>query len=180
MRDRPQAHQLAMKTSENTRRHRVLVLGASGLTGGAIAAALDQGAGDIEVVRAARNKQYVEAWRREGKEAVYLDLDNARTFPAALQGIDRLFVLTGYTIAMLHQSKTIVDAAAASGVNFIVHQGIFGDGRSTEPHFTWHEMIERYIGLRRNLGSPASELLHAEYSHHPRTCERPIALAYGR
>jgi uncharacterized protein YbjT (DUF2867 family) len=87
----------------------------------------------------------VEAWRREGKEAVYLDLDNARTFPAALQGIDRLFVLTGYTIAMLHQSKTIVDAAAASGVNFIVHQGIFGDGRSTEPHFTWHEMIERYI-----------------------------------
>ena len=134
-----------MKTSENTRRHRVLVFGASGLTGGAIAAALDQGAGDIEVVRAARNKQYVEAWRREGKEAVYLDLDNARTFPAALQGIDRLFVLTGYTIAMLHQSKTIVDAAAASGVNFIVHQGIFGDGRSTEPHFAWHEMIERYI-----------------------------------
>ena len=61
-------------------------------------------------MRAARNKQYVEAWRREGiEEAVYLDLDNARTFPAALQGIDRLFVLTGYTIAMLHQSKTIVD-----------------------------------------------------------------------
>jgi uncharacterized protein YbjT (DUF2867 family) len=121
------------------------VLGASGLTGSAIASILDNGAADIEVVRAARNKEKVETWKRDGKQAVYLDLDDARTFPAALQGIDRLFLLTGYTIAMLHQSKTIVDAAADSGVSFIVHQGVFGNGRSTEPHFAWHEMIERYI-----------------------------------
>jgi len=134
-----------MKISENNRKPRVLVLGASGLTGSAIASILDNGAADIEVVRAARNKEKVETWKRHGKQAVYLDLDDARTFPAALQGIDRLFLLTGYTISMLHQSKTIVDAAADSGVSFIVHQGIFGNGRSTEPHFAWHEMIERYI-----------------------------------
>jgi NAD(P)H dehydrogenase (quinone) len=134
-----------MKISENNRKPRVLVLGASGLTGSAIASILDNGAADIEVVRAARNKEKAETWKRDGKQAVYLDLDDARTFPAALQGIDRLFLLTGYTIAMLHQSKTIVDAAADSGVSFIVHQGVFGNGRSTEPHFAWHEMIERYI-----------------------------------
>jgi len=134
-----------MKISENNRKPRVLVLGASGLTGSAIASILDNGAADIEVVRAARNKEKVETWKRHGKQAVYLDLDDARTFPAALQGIDRLFLLTGYTISMLHQSKTIVDAAADLGVSFIVHQGIFGNGRSTEPHFAWHEMIERYI-----------------------------------
>ena len=134
-----------MKISENNRKPRVLVLGATGLTGSAIASTLDNEAVDIEVVRAARNKEQVETWKRDGKQAVYLDLDDARTFPAALQGIDRLFLLTGYTIAMLHQSKTIVDAAADSGVNFIVHQGVFGNGRSTEPHFAWHEMIERYI-----------------------------------
>ena len=127
------------------RKNRILVLGASGLTGGTIASTLDRGPADIEVVRAARKKEQVEAWKREGQQAVYLDLDDARTFPAALEGIDRLFLLTGYTIAMLHQSKTIVDAAADSGVIFIVHQGIFGDGRSTDPHFAWHEMVERYI-----------------------------------
>jgi NAD(P)H dehydrogenase (quinone) len=127
------------------RKNRILVLGASGLTGGAIASTLDRGPADIEVVRAARKKEQVEAWKREGKQAVYLDLDDARTFPAALEGIDRLFLLTGYTIAMLHQSKTLVDAAADSGVSFIVHQGIFGNGRSTDPHFAWHEMVERYI-----------------------------------
>src|SRR6476619_4062513 len=134
-----------MEIFEDNRKNRILVLGASGLTGGAIASTLDSGVADIEVVRAARNKEQVETWKRDGKQAVYLDLDAARTFPAALQGIDRLFLLTGYTIAMLHQSKTIVDAAADSGVNFIVHQGVFGNGRSTEPHFAWHEMIERYI-----------------------------------
>jgi NAD(P)H dehydrogenase (quinone) len=134
-----------MEISENNRKPRVLLLGASGLTGNAIASILDDGAAGIEVVRAARKKEKVETWKRDGKQAVYIDLDDARTFPGALQGIDRLFLLTGYTIAMLHQSKTIVDAAADAGVSFIVHQGVFGNGLATEPHFAWHEMIERYI-----------------------------------
>jgi len=69
-----------MKISENNRKPRVLVLGASGLTGNAIASILDNGAADIEVVRAARNKEKVETWKRHGKQAVYLDLDDARTF----------------------------------------------------------------------------------------------------
>jgi len=59
--------------------------------------------------------------------------------------VDRLFLATGYTIHMVHQSKTIVDAAADAGVEFIVHLGIFGKGRMTDPHFAWHEMVERYI-----------------------------------
>ncbi len=71
-----------MKISENNRKPRILVLGASGLTGGAIASTLDSGVADIEVVRAARNKEQVETWKRDGKQAVYLDLDDARTFPA--------------------------------------------------------------------------------------------------
>jgi predicted oxidoreductase len=33
--------------------------------------------------------------------------------------------------AMVHQSKTIVDAAADAGASFIVHLGIFGNGRMT-------------------------------------------------
>jgi uncharacterized protein YbjT (DUF2867 family) len=63
----------------------------------------------------------------------------------ALMGIDRLFLTTGYTVEMVHQSKTIVDAAEDAGLQFIVHLGIFGNGRTTDPHFAWHEMVERYI-----------------------------------
>jgi uncharacterized protein YbjT (DUF2867 family) len=122
---------------------RVLVLGSTGLTGKAIAAKLDDVSDRVEVVRASRNPESLG--RNQGQSAVRLDLDDARTFPAALEGIDRLFVMTGYTVAMTHQTKTITDAAADAGVGHIVHLGIFGNGRATDPHFAWHELVERYI-----------------------------------
>jgi uncharacterized protein YbjT (DUF2867 family) len=124
---------------------RTLVLGSTGLTGAAIATRLDDVPDRVEVVRASRNAEAVGQWRDEGRAAVHLDLDDARTFPAALEGIDRLFVMTGYTVAMTHQTKTVTDAAADAGVGHIVHLGIFGNGRSTDPHFAWHELVERYI-----------------------------------
>jgi NAD(P)H dehydrogenase (quinone) len=124
---------------------RVLVTGSTGLTGAAIAAKLDDASDQIEVVRASRNPETVAQWADQGRSGVRLDLDDARTFPAALEGIDRLFVMTGYTVAMTHQTKTITDAAADAGVGHIVHLGIFGNGRSTDPHFAWHELVERYI-----------------------------------
>ena len=124
---------------------RVLILGSTGATGKAIAAKLDDATDRVEVVRASRNPKTIERLRSEGQPAVQLDLDDARTFPAALEGIDRVFVMTGYTVAMTHQTKTITDAAADAGVGHIVHLGIFGSGRSTDPHFAWHELVERYI-----------------------------------
>jgi NAD(P)H dehydrogenase (quinone) len=129
---------------ENTK-PRVLVLGSTGLTGGAIAAELDGASDRVEGVRVSRDPDAVEQWRAEGRSAVVLDLNDARTFPAALEGIDRVFVMTGYTVAMTHQTKTFTDAAADAGVGHIVHLGIFGNGRSTDPHFAWHELVERYI-----------------------------------
>src|SRR5260370_19338067 len=129
---------------ENKKR-RVLVLGSTGLTGNAIAAELDDASDRVEVVRASRDPDVVERWRAGGRSAVRLDLDDARTFASALEGIDRLFVMTGYSVAMTHQTKTITDAAADAGVGHIVHLGIFGNGRSTDPHFAWHELVERYI-----------------------------------
>ena len=85
-----------MEMFEGNRKNRILVVGASGLTGGGIASTLDRCPVDVEVVRAARKEERVGAWKRQGKQAVYLDLDDAGTFPAALEGIDRLFLMTGY------------------------------------------------------------------------------------
>ena len=124
---------------------RILVLGSTGRIGGAVATQIEADHHDVVVVRAARDQATVDQWRDQGLAAARLDLDDARTFPAALDGIDRLFVVTGYTVAMTHQTKMITDAAADAGVGHLVHLGIFGDGRSTEPHFAWHELVERYI-----------------------------------
>jgi uncharacterized protein YbjT (DUF2867 family) len=90
-------------------RPRVLVLGSTGHTGKAVAAELDDASDRVEVVRVSRDPDAVERWRDEGNSAVRLDLDDATTFEAALDGIDRLFVMTGYTVAMTHQTKTITD-----------------------------------------------------------------------
>ena len=135
-----------IESNERTgRKPRILVLGSTGRTGKAVIAELEQRSGSLQVVYSSRNRRQVETWCGEGKDAVYLDLDDARTFQGALAGIDRLFLATAYTIGMVHQSKTVVDAAADAGVQFIVHLGIFGNGRMTDPHFAWHEMVERYI-----------------------------------
>jgi len=134
-----------MNNQHTSKKPRILILGSTGRTGKAVIGELKQRSDSVQVVYSSRNRAQVNAWRQEGKDAVLLDLNDARTFPAALTGIDRLFLATGYTVEMVHQSKTIVDAAADAGLQFIVHLGIFGNGRTTDPHFAWHEMVERYI-----------------------------------
>jgi NAD(P)H dehydrogenase (quinone) len=122
----------------------VLVLGATGRTGAVVVKTLEAMPGQVVAVRASRDRATVERWIKEGKEAVHIDLDDADTFPGALEGIDRVFLMTGYTASMNHQAKTLVDAAEDAGVSFLVHLGVFSDGRSTDPHFAWHELVERY------------------------------------
>ena len=133
-----------MSSSQSKIRPRILVLGSSGVVGRAVLRDLGTDPG-LDVVRATRDARQAAAWQAEGKPAVVLDLDDPQSFPAALQGVDRLFIMTGYTINMVHQVKTIVDAAVQAGVGFLVHLGVFGDGRSTDPHYAWHELVERYI-----------------------------------
>jgi uncharacterized protein YbjT (DUF2867 family) len=99
----------------------------------------------VNVRIASRKHDVVEQLQGESKNAVYLDLDDPRTFALAIAGVDRIFLLTGYTVAMLAQSKTLVDAAKKAGVKHIVHVGVFAEWDCTDPHFVWHQMIEKYI-----------------------------------
>lgn len=122
----------------------VLVLGSTGQVGKLIVEALSHSQ-EVQIRVTSRRPEQVEALRKQGQDAVYLDLDDPRTFAGALAGVDRLFLLTGYTVAMLVQSKTLVDAAKKAGVQHIVHLGIFANWDCTDPHFAWHQMIERYI-----------------------------------
>jgi len=122
----------------------VLVLGSTGQIGKLIVKQLEQNV-DVRLRLCSRRDETVQELREAGKEAVKLDLDDPSTFALALAGVDRAFLLTGYTVAMLTQSKTFVDAAKKAGVKHIVHLGIFGQWDTTDPHFVWHQMIETYI-----------------------------------
>jgi uncharacterized protein YbjT (DUF2867 family) len=123
----------------------VLILGATGLTGSFLIEEFERDPGDVHIRVATRRPDKVKKFQSEGRDAVLLDLDNPQTFATALAGVDRVFLLTGYTVAMLTQSKTFVDAACKARVQHIVHLGIFGNWDTTDSHFSWHQLVERYI-----------------------------------
>ena len=129
----------------NARKPVVLVLGAGGLVGGYVLQHLARYSEELEVRITARSLDRIATLRAEGRDAVLLDLDRPSTFADALRGVDRVFLLTGYTVAMLAQSKTFVDAARKASVQHIVHLGTFGTWDCTDPHIAWHQLVETYI-----------------------------------
>lgn len=124
---------------------KILVLGATGNVGSKLVADLDANHDGVEVRLSTSRPEVAERWRAEGRDAVVLDLNDPSTFSEALVGVDRLFLLTGYTADMLFQSKKMVDAAVDAGVSHIVHLGVFTSRRDDQPHFAWHDLIETYI-----------------------------------
>lgn len=124
---------------------RILVVGASGRVGSKVVKYLDENSEGIIIRLATSRPETAEKWNGEGREAVVLDLNHSETFPKALKDVDRVFLLTGYTSDMLHQSKRLVDAAVDAGINHIVHLGVFTSRRDVIPHFNWHDLVESYI-----------------------------------
>ena len=88
----------------------VLVLGATGQLGKLIAERLVKN-NKIPVRVTARKTEQLSQLKEKYKDVVYLDLDDPRTFDDAIKDVDSLFLLTGYTVNMLVQSKAIIDAA---------------------------------------------------------------------
>lgn len=128
---------------ENKQNPTILVLGASGTIGKQLVKDLKDKAVNVRIT--SRKQADVEQLCSEGKDCRFLDLDDPTTFALALAGVDRVFLLTGYTVGMLTQSKTLVDAAKKAGVRHIVHIGVFAEWDTTDAHFAWHQMIEKYI-----------------------------------
>lgn len=128
---------------ENNQNPTVLVLGASGTIGKQVVKELEGKPVNVRIT--SRKQDVVEQLCSQGKDCRYLDLDDPKTFALALAGVDRVFLLTGYTVGMLTQSKTLVDAAKKAGVSHIVHVGVFAEWDTTDAHFAWHQMIEKYI-----------------------------------
>jgi len=123
----------------------VLVLGATGQLGQIVADTLRKNEA-VSLTATSRRAEELPKLKEKYGNAVYLDLDDPRTFGDALKGVERLFLLTGYTVDMLVQSKALVDAAKKAGVKHIVHLGVFTpEADCYDPHFAWHQMVEVYI-----------------------------------
>lgn len=100
---------------------------------------------EIEIIAAVRTPEKAKPFAALGIKTVLLDFDDENTHLAALEGIDRLLMVTGYTVDMLRQSKVLLDNAKKAGVKHMVHLGACGPDNTTIGHWAWHQLIERYI-----------------------------------
>ena len=141
----------------------VLVVGATGRIGRSVLDHLsaDQAAGRLRLAGLAHRSSGAEALAEAGIEARTLDLDRAELeglgpVRAALRGVDRLFLLTGYDVRMMAHGKAVIDAAVAEGVGHIVHLGAHAARDTTVVHLGWHQLLEAYL----EQSGPAFTHLH--------------------
>src|SRR3979490_950727 len=122
----------------------LLVLGATGQVGKLVAKTLKRRGASFSV--GSRRRANLEELADQFGTSRFIDLDDPRTFDEALENITGIFLITGYTVAMLVQSKSLIDAAKRNGVKHIVHLGAFTrDHDAYATVFAWHQMIEAYI-----------------------------------
>ena len=122
----------------------LLVLGVTGQVGELVAKNLRRREANFSV--GTRRKTNLEELAHQFGASRFIDLDDPRTFDEALKGVTGLFLLTAYTVDMLVQSKTLIDAARRKGVKHIVHLGAFSrEHDSYSSVFVWHQMIEAYV-----------------------------------
>lgn len=123
---------------------KILITGATGQVGGKT---IDFLLADksIEIIAAIRTKDQAAKFAARGIATVILDFDDESTHSKAFENIDRVFMVTGYTVDMLRQSKVLLDAAKKQGVQHIVHLGACGPDDTDIGHWAWHQLVERYI-----------------------------------
>jgi NAD(P)H dehydrogenase (quinone) len=126
---------------------KILITGATGQVGSKVIDSIlaSEQASMVEIVAAVRSVQKAELFTQRGISSVMFDFDDETTHAAALQGIDRVLIVTGYTVDMLRQSKALLDAAKVTGVQHVVHLGACGRDDTTVAHWAWHQLVERYI-----------------------------------
>jgi len=131
----------------STNKPTVLIIGATGSIGNSVVRELttDSRPETVRVVAAVRDEEKAETFREEGIDTAQLDLNEIDTVRAALTGVDRVFLMTGYTVDMLAQSKAVVDMARKAGVSHIVHLSTIVPEDTDDEHFGWHRYVELYI-----------------------------------
>jgi uncharacterized protein YbjT (DUF2867 family) len=126
----------------------VLVTGATGSTGSALLELLvSRGVGVRAMVRREGDATRLAAM---GVDAVIADFDDEAASGNALQGVDRVYVVTPSSERAEDQQRRFIEVAAATGVQQVVKLSQLGADESSPVRFLrWHAAVERRI---RELG----------------------------
>lgn len=126
-------------------KRRVLVTGATGTVGSNVVAEL-LGHGETIVVRGVSRQPLArDRLIAAGAEAVDIDFRDVASVNRALADVDTLFLVTGYSIDMLLQSRLLLRAAVEAGVCHVVHLGALSDASMNFAPHIWHAYVEAMI-----------------------------------
>ena len=134
----------------------VLVVGATGKQGGAVARSLLDRGFQVRALTRDPHKPEVQALDEQGAEVVQGDMDDRSAMDRALEGAYGVFSMqnfweTGYD-REVQQGKTVADAAKAAGVEHFVYSSVGSAHRQTGiPHFESKWEIEEHV---REVGLP--------------------------
>ncbi len=144
--------------------HRVLVVGATGRQGGAVARELLKRGYAVRGLTRSPVSDRARRMSSLGVEMVQGDLEDPDSLSRALDGVWGVFAMTdfwehGYE-GEVRQGRNIIDAAKASGVEMFVFSSVGSADRATGiPHFDSKFEIEEYLrasGLNHAVIRPVS------------------------
>ncbi len=107
---------------------RVLVTGATGNTGSVLVPALRNAGVDVRAF--VRNESKAQPLEDLGVEVVIGDLDRPETIAPAVEGADRIYLLTWNGPTQEQQAKNVIEAAKQAGKPHLVRHSMWGSDKS--------------------------------------------------
>ena len=150
----------------------ILVTGATGRQGGAVAAALLKTGFKVRGLSRNPESERAQAMTKRGVSMVKGDFNDSASLDAAMRGVDGIFLVTnfwehGYE-AEVQQGKNVVDAASRNKLEHLVFTSVANaDDATGIPHFESKYEIERYIhsvNIPYTILRPVSFMENWEYS----------------
>ncbi|MGZ8366785.1 MAG: NmrA/HSCARG family protein [Nitrospira sp.] len=153
----------------------ILVTGATGQQGGAVARALLAKGQPVRVMT--RNPEKAAALAKAGAEIVQGDLTNQAILQMALRGVHGVFAMsTPFEAGMeaeVRQGIMLADAAKQAGIAHYVYTSVGSAHRNTKiPHFESKWKVEEHI---RKIGLPATILRPVWFMENFTTFAKPSA-----
>jgi uncharacterized protein YbjT (DUF2867 family) len=144
-------------------RNTILVTGATGQQGGALARLLLANGHSVRALTRRADSPAATDLQSRGAELALGDFDDRDSLKHAMQGVDAVYLMAtpfGSGIdAEIRQGTTAADIAAASGVRHLVYSSVSDADRQTGiPHFDSKYAIEQHIqalGIPHTIIAPA-------------------------
>jgi uncharacterized protein YbjT (DUF2867 family) len=107
---------------------RILVTGATGNTGAGLVPALINAGADVRVF--VRNESKAQPMKQLGAEVAVGDLDRPETIRSAVEGVDKIYLLTWNGPTQAQQARNVIEAAKKAGNPHLVRHSMWGPEKS--------------------------------------------------